>query len=87
MRLFVVSPNGVCIIEHREVFMRYYAINFDSEDHLEDLVDSAEDGHLMCIVDEEGGGIIAYVLDSPRLRRTSEIVEILNNLQGKGGRT
>jgi hypothetical protein len=61
---------------------RFYEMPFDGDDHFEDLVNAAEDGKLRCLVDEESGGIIAYVLDSVDLHRAAGIAEILNTTFG-----
>jgi len=42
---------------------RFWLLDFDEEDHLIDLLKTITSGDpLTCIVDEDAGGIIAYVL-------------------------
>ena len=42
--------------------VRFWQMDFYTDDHMDDLVISASEGDLICIVDEEAGGIIAYAL-------------------------
>lgn len=40
---------------------RFWVLDFDLLYHYADLVTSAKGGDLVCIVDEEAGGIIGYM--------------------------
>ena len=40
----------------------YNTLDYNSEDHGADLLNSADEGKLVCVCDEETGGIIAYAI-------------------------
>jgi hypothetical protein len=64
--------------------MRFWTLAFDADDHLADAIRSMMIGHVTCLVDEEQGGIIAYVIDPPHSKRVDEIAEVLNR-EAHGG--
>lgn len=56
---------------------RFYPLDFDRRDHLTDLVKSAEKGELECLVDEDAGGIVAYIINPQGYHRTEEFIAAL----------
>jgi hypothetical protein len=56
---------------------RFWVLDFDKRDHLSDLVRSLIDGEIECLVDEEAGGIVAYVINPVGMHRTEEFVAAL----------
>jgi hypothetical protein len=40
----------------------YWLLDYCTEDHADDFADSVSKGDVICIVDEDAGGIIAYAL-------------------------
>jgi len=51
-------------------------MDFNPEDHLLDLEKRVDFGEMVCIVDEEAGGIIAYAIGEEHAKM---IVQALNN--------
>lgn len=56
---------------------RFWVLDFDERDHLADLVKSAKNGELECLVDDNEGGIVAYVINPRGYHRTEEFVAAL----------
>ena len=42
---------------------RFWLLDYDVRDHVEDLLRSIANGKITCIVDEDAGGIVAYVVN------------------------
>jgi hypothetical protein len=55
---------------------RFSTMDFNPEDHLLDLEKRVDFGEMVCIVDEEAGGIIAYAIGEEHAKM---IVQALNN--------
>ena len=59
---------------------RYWVLDYDPADHEADLLASIREGRFSLIVDEEAGGIVAYVLEAPGTHRGDEIASGLRLL-------
>lgn len=57
---------------------RFYTIDFDHGNHVVDLLRTIANGGITCIVDEDAGGIVAYVIDPAGYHRGDEFAAALN---------
>lgn len=54
----------------------YWILDWDAEDHADDLTSIMRGGTLLCIVSEESGGIIGYAIGEAHAQK---IVNALND--------